>query len=79
MQPHFFLLLAELVDVFHGLGILFEGVSKLLRLDGNGSSHEFRDVVAPQQLAVVVRMAHGSSKGLLPCPFLSIWAMKGRV
>ena len=45
---------AEPVDVFHGFCFLLECVGKLLWLDGDGCSHEFGDVVAFEQLAVIV-------------------------
>ena len=49
-------LFAEPADVFHGLGILFQDISKVLGLDGDGTSHELRDVVTLQQLTVMVRI-----------------------
>ena len=53
-------LFAEPADVFHGLGFLFKNVSKALRLDGDRSSHELRNVVALQQLTMIVRIGKGT-------------------
>ena len=61
-------LFAEPADIFHGLGFLFQNISKALRLDGDRSSHELRDVVALQQLTMIVRIGtrykiiHNSSR-----------------
>ena len=48
------ILLSEFIDVFHGSGVLLEYVGKLLRLDGDRSSHELRDVVTLEQLTMLV-------------------------
>ena len=53
-------LFAEPADVFHRLGILFQDISKALGLDGDGATHELRDVVALQQLTMIVRIGKGT-------------------
>ena len=57
-------LFAEPADVSHGLGILFQDISKVLGLDGDGTSHELRDVVTLQQLTVMVRIGTRQFEGL---------------
>ena len=53
-------LFAEPVDVFHGLGFLFQDISKALRLDSDRPSHELWDVVTLQQLTMIVRIGKGT-------------------
>ena len=55
-------------DVFHRLGILFDGIGELLRPDGDRTTHEFRDIVALHELTMVVGIGTRQLKGLAATP-----------
>ena len=61
--------ITELLDILHRFTIAFQYVSKVLRTDGDGASHELRDVVATHELTVVVRISARQFEGFCPMTF----------
>ena len=50
--------------VFHGFAVALQEVGESLRTDGDGAAHELRDVVAAEELAVVVGVGLRQLEGL---------------
>ena len=58
------MLLTQLLHVLHRFTVKLEGVGKVLGTDGDWTVHELRDVIASEELTVIIGVGTRQLKGL---------------
>ena len=66
----YLLLFVKMWNILHLFSLVFQGISKRLRADGNSPYHQFRNIVTLHELTMVVGIGARQFEGLSTVPVL---------